>query len=802
MADNNIEINLDLITKAFDAALREAVKDVEGFGKSFDKAEEGASESLGNVGKAGKKAGDDVAEGAKAGSGAWEVFKGVLGAEAVVGAFNLITDAAKSLFNTFVVEGVKGATEAEASQVKLKAALKGTKEEVDAQFAGFDALAKELQATTKADGDAVLSQVALAKTYGLTNAQAEQVVRTAQDMSAALGIDADTAVNQLSQSFGGQAGRLAKLNPAIKELTEEQIKNGAALSIIAEQYEGKAASALESYDGKTTQLGNTFGDLQEEIGFLITQNPALLDALAQANVLFQDAIEYVSENGDVIKDLIANGITALIEAIKLTVQVGATFITFLQDNATGLKALGVGLATAAVAFGTYVLAMNAGAIATGIATAATTAFNAVLAATPIGLIVVALGALGAGIYYAAENWDLITAKVAGFAGTALQLVIPTINSILDSIRPLVSLFSDDLTAAIDGAKETLAEKADELLALQAEAEAKVDTVKQESRISNQTADANAHTIKVAQVQATAKAEVQAEKQAQTEKATNKTAALVAEAAEQKAADKAKEDADKASKKAAEDAEKDFQRRLDSERKKAAADSAKFEEEYRKAKDKRDDEAFEAQYNREQSLTRAFFAEENKRKSFEESNDREKVANFRSTLGQIASLQSSSSRELFMVGKAAALAEAGIRTYQAANIALASAPPPFNFALAAAVTTAGLLNVQKIATAQPPSAGSFATGGIVGGSSFTGDRLTANVNSREGIFTLQQQKKLFDIATGKEEPTSGSGGAGVLEAIDSLKQAILGQPIVVAIDGEAVATAVRTQVRGGFALGGT
>ena len=43
------------------------------------------------------------------------------------------------------------------------------------------------------------------------------------------------------------------------------------------------------------------------------------------------------------------------------------------------------------------------------------------------------------------------------------------------------------------------------------------------------------------------------------------------------------------------------------------------------------------------------------------------------------------------------------------------------------------------------AGAFETGGIVGGTSYTGDRLTARVNSREMILTQQQQARLFDIA---------------------------------------------------------
>jgi hypothetical protein len=46
-------------------------------------------------------------------------------------------------------------------------------------------------------------------------------------------------------------------------------------------------------------------------------------------------------------------------------------------------------------------------------------------------------------------------------------------------------------------------------------------------------------------------------------------------------------------------------------------------------------------------------------------------------------------------------------------------------------------------ADAESAGKFAQGGIVPGTSYSGDKLTANVNSREMILPLPEQKVLFD-----------------------------------------------------------
>ena len=51
---------------------------------------------------------------------------------------------------------------------------------------------------------------------------------------------------------------------------------------------------------------------------------------------------------------------------------------------------------------------------------------------------------------------------------------------------------------------------------------------------------------------------------------------------------------------------------------------------------------------------------------------------------------------------------------------------------------------------------FATGGVVPGNSFSGDNVLARVNSGEMILNRAQQARLFDIADGNAEPIGGSG----------------------------------------------
>lgn len=66
---------------------------------------------------------------------------------------------------------------------------------------------------------------------------------------------------------------------------------------------------------------------------------------------------------------------------------------------------------------------------------------------------------------------------------------------------------------------------------------------------------------------------------------------------------------------------------------------------------------------------------------------------------------------------------------------------------AAVTSLGAVVATAISAASKPNLQKFAEGGIVGGSSFTGDRVPAMVNSGEMILNKTQQARLFKIANG-------------------------------------------------------
>lgn len=169
---------------------------------------------------------------------------------------------------------------------------------------------------------------------------------------------------------------------------------------------------------------------------------------------------------------------------------------------------------------------------------------------------------------------------------------------------------------------------------------------------------------------------------------------------------------------------------------------------------------------------------------EQQRSREKVAAVKDTFSNIASLMQTSSRELFAIGKAAAIASATINTYEAITKTMATVPYPFNIPLAAAQGIAGFVQVNNIANQQPR----FEDGGIVGGSSFVGDQIQARVNSGEMILNRSQQKQLFQVANGE----AGSSNSRVEQLIGMVGQ-LLAQPVSVQVDGREIFRATRSEL---------
>ena len=218
-------------------------------------------------------------------------FVGNLAGNLVGGAIQKIGSSISSFFGG----AIKASLDAESALNKLAAALKASGSFSQAALRDFDAFAKVIETTTKFDGDLVLSQLAVAKSFGATNEQAKLVLSTATQLSTALGVSLESATEQLSGTLNGTIGRLGKVVPELKALSEEQLRAGEGLRILSDRFKGIAEGDAKAFEGQTVLLGRAIGDLQEEIGNLVTTDPLIKG-------LFKDAITLTREWVQIIRD--------------------------------------------------------------------------------------------------------------------------------------------------------------------------------------------------------------------------------------------------------------------------------------------------------------------------------------------------------------------------------------------------------------------------------------------------------------------------------------------------------------------
>lgn len=108
-------------------------------------------------------------------------------------------------------------------------------------------------------------------------------------------------------------------------------------------------------------------------------------------------------------------------------------------------------------------------------------------------------------------------------------------------------------------------------------------------------------------------------------------------------------------------------------------------------------------------------------------------------GELAQLQNSSNKTLGAIGKAAAIAQATIDGILAVQKALASAPPPWNIAIAAAIGAVTAANVAQIAGIK------FAAGGLVRGpGTGTSDSINARLSDHEFVVNAQSTRRFLPL----------------------------------------------------------
>lgn len=247
MADYSINAILKADARSFIAGLKKSETALSKFGKTTDK-------TLGTNG---------ITKKFSAATKSVSALTAVITAEVAV--LNKLIKGVKEYSDTYRTQQI--------AELQLTAAIKNNPLVNGTAAQGLKDFASEMQRVSNYGDEKLLPMMSNLIATGRTEAQVQKIMKAAIDLSATGAMSLETAVTQLNATLNGNIGRLGQQNAELKLLSDEELKNGKAVDILAKKYEGLGKATINS----TTQMKNAKGDFEEAIGRLTLPTSELIN---------------------------------------------------------------------------------------------------------------------------------------------------------------------------------------------------------------------------------------------------------------------------------------------------------------------------------------------------------------------------------------------------------------------------------------------------------------------------------------------------------------------------------------------
>lgn len=244
--------------------------------------------------------------------------------------------------NKVISESVALANVQEEAEVKLAAVLKATGEAAGYNTQELTAMAGSMQGVTTVGDETIISGMSILATFKEVRKEGfERATMAALDMSAVMGTDLNSSVVQIGKALNDPIKGLSSLSRVGVSFTEQQKDQIAVLqesgdimgaqSIILKELEsqfgGTAAALRDNFKGAVTAASNSWGDLQEQIGFTITKNEFFIESAKLAETVFNGWTGDIKDNKEAMNALAKAVGVGIIDAIGGGIEVVGFFHT-------------------------------------------------------------------------------------------------------------------------------------------------------------------------------------------------------------------------------------------------------------------------------------------------------------------------------------------------------------------------------------------------------------------------------------------------------------------------------------------
>lgn len=265
MADGEVKIDTKLDTDGINEGLKDLKVKLNNLGVEIEKdtnKEKDFNKELNDTADATNKAGNEIDKTKKKHKSFGDILKGVkekingttIAGVAAVAAIKKTVDALNDCAAAYRVQ--------QNAEQALQVAAKNNPYLNDESVYNLRNFASELQSLSEIGDEVSLQVMSQLAATGCNEEQIMSIMSAAADMAAVTGQDLASAAQQLNATLNGNAGLLGRQIGAINNLTQEELKNGKAIELVAKQYKGVAAATADV----EVQISNAWGDLKENIG--------------------------------------------------------------------------------------------------------------------------------------------------------------------------------------------------------------------------------------------------------------------------------------------------------------------------------------------------------------------------------------------------------------------------------------------------------------------------------------------------------------------------------------------------------
>ena len=240
------------------------------------------------------------------------VFAGTTMANVAVGAANLAKEAFTEFISLFK-EGIAEAADYDQQLTRLANSLSANGKFTEQAMTSLRNYTQSMEVLSGVDDAIIAKNLSLLSSMTkLSGEGLERAQTAALNLSAAMGIDLDTATKMVGKAAEGSTASFKKFGLDIEETADKSLTFSNALTQIEKRFGGAAAGNMQTFQGALLGLQNSFGNLFQALGDVIVKNPAIIAGMKELAAVFSGLTSDAEKAGPSMAKGLANGLTELI----------------------------------------------------------------------------------------------------------------------------------------------------------------------------------------------------------------------------------------------------------------------------------------------------------------------------------------------------------------------------------------------------------------------------------------------------------------------------------------------------------